>query len=61
MTFNSVGCLCFSVDHKHEDTTTITPIEIREAIAKRLLSVSDDELNEAVGFEDTIQNEKGDL
>ncbi len=57
MTFNSVGCLCFSLNHKHEDTTTITPYEIRKAIAERLLSISDDELNEAVEFEDTIQGD----
>ena len=56
MTFNSVGALLFSIDHEHEDTRTITPTEIRIAIARRLAMVDDDELNEVVGFEDTIKN-----
>ena len=54
MSFNSIGVLCFSIDHEHEDTRTITPTEIRVAIARRLAMVDDNELNEAVGFEDTV-------
>lgn len=57
MTFNSVGALLFSIDHEHEDTRTITPTEIRIAIARRLAMVDDDELNEVVGFEDTINQD----
>ena len=54
MSFNTVGALCFSIDHEHEDPRTITPKEIRVAIARRLAMVDDNELNEAVGFEDTV-------
>tara|TARA_R100001163_G_C4877469_1_gene76392 strand:- start:254 stop:481 length:228 start_codon:yes stop_codon:yes gene_type:complete len=57
MTFNSVGALLFSIDHEHEDTRTITPTEIRIAIARRLAMVDDDELNELVGFEAPINQE----
>lgn len=58
MTFNSVGALLFSIDHEHEDTRTITPTEIRIAIARRLAMVDDDDLNEVVGFEDTIDQDE---
>jgi hypothetical protein len=57
MKFNSVIGLCCSINHNHPDGEDVKASDIRETILERLASISDDELIEAVGLDDTIENQ----
>ena len=60
MKFDSVISLACSIVHEDPDGKDVKASDIRETILERLASISDDELIEAVGLDDTIENQGGD-
>ena len=58
MTWNVMYDITFSVENcPEENGTNVNPKDIREAILKRLASLTDDELYEEVGFCDSFEEE----
>tara|TARA_R110002153_G_scaffold118368_1_gene263123 strand:+ start:183 stop:359 length:177 start_codon:yes stop_codon:yes gene_type:complete len=55
MTWNVVYDIGFIVENCPENGTNVNPKYIREAILKRLASLTDAELYEAVGFCDSYE------
>ena len=56
MTWNVAFDIAFEVSNcPNENGTNVNPQDIRDAIKTRLNSLSDDELQEAIGFIDSIE------
>ena len=53
--YNSVISLLASIDHDAPDGADVTASDVRQRLLERLASVSDDELLEASGLEDTCE------
>lgn len=53
--YNSVISLLASIEHDDPDGADVTASGVRQRLLERLASVSDDELLEASGLEDTCE------
>jgi len=47
--------IAFTVISENEDSATLTPRELREGLLRRIAGLTDEELDEAIGFCDSYE------